>query len=270
MISETWAPEVHDIVNTITAEFLASGPDLLLPTYAETKTEMCKLARRDRRKALELMQRERQAKLQKCASPGKTDSAQHGRDENDQHPASDSPLADAAPLSVASGALASTPVLTSGAVSALATASGASLRHGFTEAERSVPWSRSGSVQLPVRRLAAVKLANDLCSGLDKVQDLPAGSGGPLALGKLLGQGSYGQVFRCVGMDLAAKVFRYENHSCKAREYALAEVLTKTYPGHPATAPRLRPPLSCSARTERAGQRPFQVRRGCTYVRRRL
>ena len=234
---------MHDIVNTITAEFLASGPDLLLPTYAETKTEMCKLARRDSRKALELMQRERQAKRQKCASPGKTDSAQHGRDENDQHPASDSPLAAAAPLSVASGALASAPVLTSGAVSAVATASGASLRHGFTEAERSVPWSRSGSVQLPVRRLATVKLADALCLRLDASEDRPAGSGGPLALGKLLGQGTFGQVFRCVGMDLAAKVFKYESRASRAREYALAEVRTEIYPGHPASAPRLRAPF---------------------------
>ena len=54
VISETWAPEVHDIVTTITAEYLASGPALLLPSYEETKTEMCKLARRDDCEALEL------------------------------------------------------------------------------------------------------------------------------------------------------------------------------------------------------------------------
>ena len=202
---------MHDIVNTTTAQFLASGPQLFLPSYAETKTKMCKLAQRDGREALELMQGKRRAKRQKCASQGKTDWAQHGRDENDQHPASDSPLAAAAPLSVASGALASASVLTSGTVSAVATASGASLRHGFTEAERSVPWSRSGSVQLPVRRLAAVKLADAFCLGLDASEDRPAGSGGPLALGKLLGQGTFGQVFRCVRMDLAAKLLRYEN-----------------------------------------------------------
>ena len=74
-----------------------------------------------------------------------------------------------------------------------------------------MPWSRSGSAQLPVRRLAAVKLADALCLRLDASEDRPAGSGGPLALGKLLGQGTFGQVFRCVGMDLAAKLFRYEN-----------------------------------------------------------
>ena len=146
-------------------------------------------------------------------------------------------------MSVASGALASVPVLTSGAVSAVATASGASLRHGFTEAERSVPWSRSGSVQLPVRRLATVKLADALCLRLDASEDRPAGSGGPLALGKFLGQGTFGQVFRCLGMDLAAKVFHYENPALKARECALTEARTKIYPGHPASAPRLWPPF---------------------------
>ena len=134
--------------------------------------------------------------------------AQLEEDEDDQAPASDAPLAVAAPSSAASGASETAPASAPDAATAVTTASGSSFAPASAHDLAAGP---RGPVQLQLQRLAAVMLTDALYSELDGVGDRPACSGGPLTQRTALGQRTFGTVFRCAGLEAAAKVFRYES-----------------------------------------------------------
>ena len=209
MGSQIFAPEVHEIVNGITANFLATGQRMEMPSYKETVIEIAKLT-----------QMEINAKRQKLAVPEKTASAQRKGDEDDQPPASAAPLAVAAP----------------GAMTTKVAASVAEAR-AVSEAPRAAvdgsPLAGScGPGRRQQQHLAAVKLADALCRKLDDAPTRPACFGGPLPTTEKLGEGTFATVFRSPecssSQEAAVKVFHFRDPAdAWKRDAAVAEVLAE-------------------------------------------
>ena len=207
--SQIFAPEVHEIVNGITANFLATGQRMEMPSYKETVIEITKLT-----------QMENNAKRQKLAVPEKTASAQRKGDEDDQPPASAAPLAVAAP----------------GAMTTKVAASVAEAR-AVSEAPRAAEDGSSlvgscGPGQRQQQHLAAVKLADALCRMLDDAPTRPACFGGPLPTTEKLGEGTFATVFRSLecssSQEAAVKVFHFRDPAdAWKRDAAVAEVLAE-------------------------------------------
>ena len=207
--SQIFAPEVHEIVNGITANFLATGQRMEMPSYKETVIEIAKLT-----------QMEINAKRQKLAVPEKTASAQRKGDEDDQPPASAAPLAVAAP----------------GAMTTKVAASVAEAR-AVSEAPRAAvdgsPLAGScGPGRRQQQHLAAVKLADALCRMLDDAPTRPACFGGPLPTAGKLGEGTFATVFRSLecssSQEAAVKVFHFKDPAdAWKRDAAVAEVLAE-------------------------------------------
>ena len=207
--SQIFAPEVHEIVNGITANFLATGKRMEMPSYKETVIEIAKLT-----------QMENNAKRQKLAVPEKTASAQRKGDEDDQPPASAAPLAVAAP-----GAM------TTKVAASVAEARAVSKAPRAAEDGSSLAGS-CGPGQRQQQHLAGVKLADALCRMLDDAPTRPACFGGPLPTAGKLGEGTFATVFRSLecssSQEAAVKVFHFKDPAdAWKRDAAVAEVLAE-------------------------------------------
>ena len=207
--SQIFAPEVHEIVNGITANFLATGQRMEMPSYKETVIEIAKLT-----------QMENNAKRQKLAVPEKTASAQRKGDEDDQPPASAAPLAVAAP-----GAM------TTKVAASVAEARAVSKAPRAAEDGSSLAGS-CGPRQRQQQHLAGVKLADALCRMLDDAPTRPACFGGPLPTAGKLGEGTFATVFRSLecssSQEAAVKVFHFKDPAdAWKRDAAVAEVLAE-------------------------------------------
>ena len=200
---------MHEIVNGITANFLATGQRMEMPSYKETVIEIAKLT-----------QMENNAKRQKLAVPEKTASAQRKGDEDDQPPASAAPLAVAAP-----GAM------TTKVAASVAEARAVSKAPRAAEDGLSLAGS-CGPGQRQQQHLAAVKLADALCRMLDDAPTRPACFGGPLPTAGKLGEGTFATVFRSLecssSQEAAVKVFHFKDPAdAWKRDAAVAEVLAE-------------------------------------------
>ena len=207
--SQIFAPEVHKIVNGITANFLATGQRMEMPSYKETVIEIAKLT-----------QMENNAKRQKLAVPEKMASAQRKGDEDDQPPASAAPLAVAAP-----GAM------TTKVAASVAEARAVSKAPRAAEDGSSLAGS-CGPGQRQQQHLAGVKLADALCRMLDDAPTRPACFGGPLPTAGKLGEGTFATVFRSLecssSQEAAVKVFHFKDPAdAWKRDAAVAEVLAE-------------------------------------------